>query len=70
MFPATHWVWVEGGAKFVERVAERSGGAIRFDSFPAGQLGKKGVDILNSGLAMAVVVSSCEPAKLPLTSVA
>ncbi|WP_198021843.1 TRAP transporter substrate-binding protein DctP [Paracoccus sp. J39] len=71
VFPATHWVWAEGGAKFAERVTEKTKGAITFDSFPAGQLGKEGVGILQSGLAdMSVVVPSYEPAKLPLTSVA
>lgn len=70
VFPATHWTWIEAGSQFAEKVAERTGGAVTFDLFPAGQLGKEGVGILNSGLSdMAIVVPSYEPAKLPLTSV-
>lgn len=70
VFPASHWHWTESFKLFEEAVTKATNGKILFENYHAGQLGKEGVGILNSGLAdTAILVPSYETAKLPLTSV-
>ncbi|HMQ94098.1 MAG TPA: TRAP transporter substrate-binding protein DctP [Amaricoccus sp.] len=70
-FPASSYIWVESGQVFVDAVGELTGGALRFDVFPAAQLGKDNVALVNSGLADVVaLLPSYTPEKLALSSVA
>jgi TRAP-type C4-dicarboxylate transport system substrate-binding protein len=71
IFPATHYLWLQGGRIFANEVEKTSGGNIKFQAFPAGQLGKDNLALLRSGLAeMSILVPSYAPDKLPLSSVA
>ncbi|RDD72016.1 hypothetical protein DVR11_07870 [Paracoccus versutus] len=68
--PATHYLWEQGAKPFTEAVTESTGGRVRFDVYPAGQLGKDYISILNSGIADVVFfVANYAPDKFPLTSV-
>lgn len=70
VFPGDHYLWEHGGKVFAETVAEKTGGRITFQVFPAGQLGKDYVSLLKSGaIESALLVPSYTPQSLPLTSV-
>lgn len=69
-FPQNHYLWEEGGKVFTGAL---SAGAERVEVrvFPAAQLGKDPLAVLQSGLAdIVTLVPSYSPEKLPLTSVA
>ncbi len=69
-FPATHYLFADGGKVFQDSVTKATNGRITFDSYHAGQLGKEGAGMLASSIAdVAILVPSYEAAKLPLTSV-
>lgn len=69
-FPATHKQWEQGGGFMANLLAEASGGSIKFEQYPAAQLGKESTSIIGSGLAQAgVLAPSYEPEKLLLSSV-
>jgi TRAP-type C4-dicarboxylate transport system substrate-binding protein len=71
VFPATHKQWVQGGEYFGNLLDEASGGRIKLQQYPAGQLGKESTSIIGSGLAeTGIIAPSYEPDKLPLSSVA
>ncbi len=71
VFPATHYLWTQGGQVFANEVEKASGGRIKFEVYPAGQLGKDLLALFNSGLAdLAILIPSYAPEKFPLTSVA
>ncbi|MCC6197850.1 MAG: TRAP transporter substrate-binding protein DctP [Burkholderiales bacterium] len=71
VFPASHYLWQQGGLVFANDVEKASGGNIKFETYPAGQLGKDPFALLASGLAdIAIMPPSYSPEKLPLTSVA
>lgn len=68
--PATHYLWEQGAKPFAEAVTERTGGRVKFQVYPAGQLGKDYTSILSSGIADVVFfVANYAPDKFPLTSV-
>ncbi len=71
--PPGHYTAIHGGKFFMDRVTELSKGRIRFQWFPAEQLGKAKdmLALVQTGVAdMADVVPSYTPDKLPLTGVA
>lgn len=69
-YPATHFLWEHGVARFVDRVAEQTGGKVTFEVFPNSQLGKDQLALLSSGLAdVALLTPAIAGGKLPLTSV-
>ncbi len=71
VFPATHKQWTEGGAYWAKLIGEASGGKLKVQQYPAGQLGKESTTLIGSGLADAgLVAPSYEPDKLPLSAVA
>lgn len=68
-FPQNHYLWEEGGKVFVDALAET--GEVALSTFPAAQLGKDPLVVVQAGLADVVtLVPSYSPEKLPLTSVA
>ncbi len=71
-YPVGHPV-SEGGAKyFMERATELTDGRVRFDYFPAEQMGAAEdlADLVQSGVVeIAMVGPAYEPAKLPLSGV-
>ena len=70
VFPATHYLWLQGGKIFADEIDKRTSGKVKFEVYPAGQLGKDLLALLKSGLADMVILSpSYAPDKLPLTSV-
>ncbi|MGB3071296.1 MAG: TRAP transporter substrate-binding protein DctP [Ottowia sp.] len=69
--PATQTVWTEGGKKFIDDVSAKTNGRVKFEVYPAGQLGSDFLSIIKSGLAdIVMLVPSYQPDKFPLTSVA
>lgn len=71
VFSAKHWMFSEGITTFMNNVKELSGGAIDFEVYHAGQLGKESTVVIGSGLAdMGVINASYEVEKLALSSVA
>lgn len=70
VFPATHYLWLQGGKIFADEIEKRTNGKVKFEVYPAGQLGRDYLALLKSGLAdMVILVPSYAPDKLPLTSV-
>lgn len=70
VFPATHYLWLQGGKVFADEIEKRTSGKVKFEVYPAGQLGRDYLALLKSGLAdMVILVPSYAPDKLPLTSV-
>ncbi|WP_335948083.1 TRAP transporter substrate-binding protein DctP [Salipiger bermudensis] len=70
VFPSTHWHMTEGIQKFTDKVKEATDGAIDFEIYHAGQLGKESTTVVTSGLAeFGLLVPGYEVEKLPLTSV-
>lgn len=70
LFPETQYIWSEGGKAFVDEVTKNTNGRVKFEVYPAGQLGKDYIALLKSGIAdLAVVVPSYSPEKFPRSSV-
>ena len=70
VFPSTHWHMTEGIQGFADKVKEATDGAIDFEIYHAGQLGKESTTVVTSGLAeFGLLVPGYEVEKLPLTSV-
>lgn len=68
--PATHPLWVDGGQVFTDAVTEATGGNIKWEVFPAGQLGKDNLAVVTSGLAdISIIATSYAPEKFPVSSV-
>lgn len=70
--PPTHYTAVAGGKFFMDRVTELSKGRIKFEWYPAEQLGKAKdmLSLVQTGVAdMADVVPGYVPDKLPLSGV-
>lgn len=68
--PSTHYAWVEGMGRMADAVVKATNGVVSYEVYPAGQLGKDYVSVLNSKLADAVVlIPSYASDKLPLTTV-
>lgn len=68
-FPQSHYLWEEGGKVFVDALSE-DGQEIQLSVFPAAQLGRDPLVVVQSGLAdIVTLVPSYTPEKLPLTSV-
>jgi len=71
IFPASHYLWEQAGKVFTEAVTARTNGRVKFEVYPAGQLGKDYLALLKSGIAdIAIIVPSYAADKFPLTSVA
>ncbi|MGE0748994.1 MAG: TRAP transporter substrate-binding protein DctP [Variibacter sp.] len=71
--PPSHHVAVHGAKPFMDRVTELSKGRIKFEWYPAQQLGKAQdmLTLVQSGVTdMADIVPSYTPDKLPLTGIA
>lgn len=69
-YPASHFLWEEGGKVLADEVTARTNGKVQYDVFPADQLGKDPLGILNSGLAdIAIITPAYISAKMPLTAV-
>jgi TRAP-type C4-dicarboxylate transport system substrate-binding protein len=69
-FPATHPLWEYGGKHFVDEVTAATNGRVKFEVYPAGQLGKDQLAALQSGLAdVAILAAAYTPEKFPLSSV-
>lgn len=69
-FPAAHYLWTYGGEVFVNKVEEASEGEIKFQVYPAAQLGKNYFNVLDSGLVdLAIIIPSYAADKLPMSSV-
>ncbi|WP_199087365.1 TRAP transporter substrate-binding protein DctP [Bosea sp. ASV33] len=68
--PNTHYAYENGIKKFTDAVTAKSGGKVKFEVYPASQLGKDNYSVVNSGIAnIAMIVTSYAPDKFPLTSV-
>lgn len=68
---STHYAWVEGLGRMADAVVEASDGTVSYEVYPAGQLGKDYVSVLNSKLAdIVVLIPSYASDKMPLTTVA
>ncbi|MBC3191797.1 TRAP transporter substrate-binding protein DctP [Pseudonocardia sp. C8] len=72
-FPNGHVISVNGARHFIARAEELSGGTVKFDYFPAAQMGdaENLVDLTRAGVVdVATAVPAYVPAKLPLSGVA
>jgi TRAP-type C4-dicarboxylate transport system substrate-binding protein len=70
LFPAGHYLWAEGGQPFAEAVTRATDGRVKFEVYPAGQLGKDVYALLKSGIVdIAIIPPSYFPEKFPLTAV-
>ncbi len=70
VLPANHYISVQLADRFMAEVTEKTGGAIKFESYPAAQLGKDVPATMGSGLLdLGVIITGHHAAKFPLTSV-
>jgi TRAP-type C4-dicarboxylate transport system substrate-binding protein len=70
-WPSSHLLWEHGGKPFTERVTAATNGQVKFEVYPAGQLGKDFLALLETGLADVVNFPAAYSAeRLPLSSVA
>lgn len=70
VLPATHYLWTEGAKIFTEEVTAGTNGNVAFEVYPAAQLGKDNLAVLNSGLAdLALIIPSYSSDKMPLSTV-
>lgn len=70
VLPASHYLWTEGARVFTEKVTADTNGDITFEVYPAAQLGKDNLAVLQSGLAdLALIIPSYSSDKLPLSTV-
>jgi TRAP-type C4-dicarboxylate transport system substrate-binding protein len=68
-FPATHPLWTQAGQPFIDKITAATNGAVAFEVYHAGQLGKDYQTVLQSGLADIVILAAAyTPEKFPLTS--
>jgi TRAP-type C4-dicarboxylate transport system substrate-binding protein len=68
-FPATHPLWTQAGQPFIDKVSAATNGAVKFETYHAGQLGKDYQTVLQSGLADIVILAAAyTPEKFPLSS--
>lgn len=71
LFPASHYLWGEGGKIFTDAVTQSTNGQVQFEVFPAGQLGKDYMALLKSGMAdVVILVPTYTPDGFPMSSVA
>ncbi len=58
--PATHYLEVEAGKKFIDRIVELTNGKVKFEYYTAGQLGKADnmADLVNSGAVDIAAIAS------------
>lgn len=69
-YPADHFLWEKAGKLFTQQVTERSNGRVKFEVYPAGQLGKESLGVIEAGLAeIAFIIPSLATDKLPLSEV-
>lgn len=70
VLPSTHYIWEEGVKGFTEAVTAATNGQVTFEVYPAGQLGKDKISVLQSGLAdLVLIIPSYTPDKMPMSSV-
>jgi TRAP-type C4-dicarboxylate transport system substrate-binding protein len=70
VLPASHYLWEQGAKGFTEAVTKATNGQVKFEYYPAAQLGKDKVAVLQSGLAdVVMIIPSYTPDKLPLSAV-
>ncbi|MDR5652073.1 TRAP transporter substrate-binding protein DctP [Ruixingdingia sedimenti] len=68
--PGTHYLWEQGFQKFTEAVTAATDGQVEFEVYPAGQLGKDNLAVLNSGLAdISMMIPMYAPDKFPLSGI-
>lgn len=68
--PAGHYAYLQGIKVFTDAVEATTNGKVKFEVYPANQLGKDYLTLVNSGVAdMAMIVTSYAPDKFPLSSV-
>ncbi|MDU9394708.1 TRAP transporter substrate-binding protein DctP [Pseudomonas sp. zfem002] len=69
-FSSKHYAWTHGGGVFTQAVESASAGRVKFETYPAAQLGKDYFSLLRSGLAdIAVFIPAYESDKLPMSTV-
>ncbi|RDD70502.1 hypothetical protein DVR11_16095 [Paracoccus versutus] len=69
LLPADVYIWKQGGQVMTDEITARTGGRVRFEVYPAGQLGKDMLSVLSSGIAdIAFFVPQYSPDKLPLST--
>lgn len=69
-YPATHFLWEHGVKLFIDDVTKSTDGQVEFEVYPANQLGKDPIILLNTGLAdMALITPAIAGGKLALTAV-
>lgn len=69
--PAAHYIQEHLVNKFAAGIEQASGGEIKFEMYPAAQLGKDTAGLLGSGLLdMGIVITGLQADKYPLSSVA
>ena len=70
VLPASHYLWTEGARVFTEQGTAATNGNVIFEVYPAAQLGKDNLAVLQSGLAdLALIIPSYSSDKLPLSTV-
>ncbi|WP_199087369.1 TRAP transporter substrate-binding protein DctP [Bosea sp. ASV33] len=70
LFPASHYLWEQGGKPYAEAITAATKGQVQFEVYPAGQLGKDYVALLKSGVAdMVILVPTYAPNSFPMSSV-
>ncbi len=70
LFPNDLYIWKQGPQVMLDEIEKASNGRVKFEVYPAGQLGKDTMAALQSGLAdVALLVPSYTPNKFPLSSV-
>jgi len=68
--PASHYAYVQGIKVFTDAVEAKTNGKVKFEVYPANQLGKDYLTLVKSGVAdVAMIVTSYAPDKFPLTAV-
>ncbi|REF68703.1 MULTISPECIES: TRAP transporter substrate-binding protein DctP [Paracoccus] len=68
--PASHLMWEEGGRIFTDAVVEASGGTVKWNVYPAAQLGKDSLAVLSANLAdVSLIAPSYAQEKFPLSAV-
>ena len=69
LLPAEVYIWKHGGQVMTDEITAKTGGRVRFEVYPAGQLGKDMLSALSSGIAdIAFFVPQYASDKLPLSS--
>jgi TRAP-type C4-dicarboxylate transport system substrate-binding protein len=70
-FSSKHYAWTHGGYVFTQAVEKASEGRVKFETYPAAQLGKDYFSLTRSGLAdIAIFIPAYESDKLPMSTVA